>query len=130
MTIFIVAPDGWPTYAPETATATVVSASTSGASTGAIAMSTYASPAGIVADSIPGGTTAARPSPENATSNVSAGRPVESASAREMRKTPGVRVPSSAFARTSTASAPAWSAAGQAAETVVPLAEVARTLAL
>ena len=92
-------------------------------------MSTDAAPAGIVSEDTPGATTAARPSPENATSNVSAGSPVGSASARETRKTPGESVPSSASERTVTESGPAWKASGQGAETTVPFADVARTVA-
>ena len=76
---------------------------------------------------IPGSAIAARPAPENATSNVRAGRPVESASARETRKTPGASVPSSPSDCLAIASAPAWKASGQIEETDVPLVAVAWT---
>ena len=90
-------------------------------------MSTEAAPAGIVADETPGGTTKARPGPENATSNDSAGRPAGSASARETRKTPGASVPASASDTAATESGPTWNACGQVAETGVPFDATAWT---
>ena len=129
MRTVIVAEEDAPTVAPETVSTRLASWSTSGVKNGATDRSTEAAPAGIVSVETPGAKTAARPSPENATSNVSAGSPVGSASARETRKTPGASVPSSASERTVTASAPAWNASGQGTETTVPLADVARTVA-
>ena len=116
--IVIVAEDGCPTYAPETDI--TISSPPSTSCAGVTGMSTNAAPAGIVADETPGGTMTARPAPENATSNDSAGRPDGSASARETRKTPGVSVPPSACVTTATASGPTWKAVGQVAETGVP----------